>query len=206
MLSDVDVRFDFMPATRAEAGGGGYAADGLSGCTQVRLKLNLQGNDRRQPGVGDAAVAIMSSVAFSAGSDEPTNHRPGCGMIFPLAVARPADFAMGLMAEVDLVYNEASGGRGVALVHAATIGQGVDGDRTSLAERVEVGLHETGCTYQSFRRSRAHASARQRSRIGLQAPRRSLRQRQLLHRLRGHLVPVLKALQREKQAAMRPCS
>ena len=82
--------------------------DGFGDDTQIRLKINLWGNDGPQPGFGDTALAIMPFVKFPTGSGDLTNDHVEGGVILPLAVALPDEFGLGLMAEVDVVYNEAS--------------------------------------------------------------------------------------------------
>ncbi len=151
LLNNVDIQFVFTPYTRvkAEADGAKDVAEGFSDDTQIRLKINLWGNDGPQPGFGDTAFAIMPFIKFPTGSDELTNDHVEGGLILPLAVALPGDFGLGLMAEVDFVYNEATGGYGVDFVHTATIGHDIPGIKNLAAyiEYVGIAPHDTGGSY-----------------------------------------------------------
>lgn len=154
LLNNVDLQLVFTPYVRekTEADGAADSVDGFSDDTQIRLKINLWGNDGPQPGFGDTALAIMPFIKFPTGSGDLTNDHVEGGVILPLAVALPDEFGLGLMAEVDVVYNEASGGYGVAFVHTATIGHDIPGiaNLAGYVEYVGIAPHETGGTYQAI--------------------------------------------------------
>jgi len=129
LLNNTDVQFVFTPYTRVEeeAGGGKETYDGFSDDTQVRLKINLWGNDGPHPSFGDTAFAIMPFIKFPTGSSDLTNDHVEGGVIFPLAVALPRGWDLGLMVEVDFVYDEADDDYGVEFVHSAALGHDVPG-------------------------------------------------------------------------------
>lgn len=152
LLNHVDVQFVFTAYERIEedAGDASDVAEGFSDDTQIRLKVNLWGNDGPPPGLGETAFAVMPFIKFPAGSDELTNNHVEGGLILPLAVALPRDFSLGLMAEVDFVYNEADDGYGVEFVHTATVGHGIVGNLAGYAEYIGIAPHDTGGTYQAI--------------------------------------------------------
>lgn len=154
LLNNVDIQFVFTPYTRvkAEADGAKDVAEGFSDDTQIRLKINLWGNDGPQPGFGDTAFAIMPFIKLPTGSGDLTNDHVEGGIILPLAVALPGEFGLGLMAEVDFVYNEEEDGYGVDFVHTATLGHAVPGIENLAAyiEYVGIAPHDTGGTYQAI--------------------------------------------------------
>jgi hypothetical protein len=147
LLNNVDVQFVFTPYERVEteSGGATTTAEGFSDDTQIRLKINLWGNDE-----GDTAFALMPFVKFPTGSDGLTNDRVEGGLIVPLAIALPREFSLGLMAEVDFVYNEASGEYGVDFVHTATISHQLIGNLDGFVEYVGIAPRDTGGTYQAI--------------------------------------------------------
>lgn len=154
LLNNVDMQFVFTPYERStfEADGDKDTAEGLSDDTQVRLKINLWGNDGPHPMFADTALAIMPFIKFPTGSNELTNDHVEGGIILPLSVALPGDFGLGMMAEVDIVYNESSGNYGVDFVHTATLGHTIPGvDRLgAYVEYIGIAPHDTGGTYQAI--------------------------------------------------------
>lgn len=155
LLNNVDLQLVFTPYVReeTEADGADDSIDGFSDDTEIRLKINLWGNDGRQPGFGDTALAIMPFIKLPTGSGDFTNGHVEGGVILPLAAALPGEFGLGLMAEVDVVYNdEASDGYGVDFVHTATIGHDIPGvaNLAGYVEYVGIAPHETGGTYQAI--------------------------------------------------------
>ncbi|MGH8503269.1 MAG: transporter [Gammaproteobacteria bacterium] len=153
LLNNVDLQFVFTPYEReeTEVDGSKNVADGVSDDTQIRLKVNLWGNDGlAPPGPGDTAFAIMPFVKFPTGADELSNDHVEGGVIFPLAVPLSAGFGLGLMAEVDFVYNEESDDYGIDFVHTATVGLDIVGDLAGYVEYVGVAPHDTWSTYQAI--------------------------------------------------------
>ncbi len=155
LLNNVDIQFVFTPYQRVEGKADGAkkdVAEGFSDDTQIRLKINLWGNDGPQPGFGDTAFAVMPFIKFPTGSHDLTNDHVEGGLILPLAVALPGKFELGLMAEFDFVYNEGTGGYGVDFVHTATLGHDIPGIKNLAAyiEYVGIAPHDTGGTYQAI--------------------------------------------------------
>ncbi|MGH7176899.1 MAG: transporter [Tepidisphaeraceae bacterium] len=155
LLNNVDIQFVFTPYIRQGLDsdeGSDDTVDDFIDDTQVRLKINLWGNDGPKPGFGDTAFAIMPFIGFPTGSSDLSNDHVEGGIILPLAIALPGEFGLGLMPEVDFVYNEASGGYGVDFVHTATIGHDIPGidNLAGYVEYIGIAPHDTGGTYQAF--------------------------------------------------------
>ncbi len=93
---------------------------GFSDDTQLRLKINLWGND-----TGDSALAVMPFIKFPWGSNEYTNDHFEGGLIVPLAVNLPNDWGLGLMLETDAIYDSDDDDYALDLVHTATIGHDI---------------------------------------------------------------------------------
>ncbi len=153
LLNNVDLQFVFTPYERQETEGNSNAdvADGFSDDTQLRLKINLWGNDGlAPPGLGGTAFAIMPFVKFPTGSDDLSNDHVEGGVIFPLATGLPGGFGLSLMAEVDVVYNGGEDDYGIEFVHTAALGHAVAGNLGAYVEYVGIAPHDTGAAYQAI--------------------------------------------------------
>jgi hypothetical protein len=149
LLNNVDIQFVFTPYVREDSENSGIA-EGFSDDTQVRLKVNLWGNDGPHPVLGDTALAIMPFVKFPTGSDELSNDHAEGGVIVPLALSLPGDFGLGLMAEVDFVYDDSDGEYGLEFVHTATISHDIVGALAGYVEYIGIAPHDTSATYQAI--------------------------------------------------------
>jgi len=153
LLNNVELQFVFTPYEReeTEADGDNDVADGFSDDTQLRLKINLWGNDGLgPPGLGDTAFAIMPFVKFPTGADELSNDHVEGGVIFPLATGLPGGFGLGFMAEVDFVYNEDEDDYDTEFVHTAALGHDIAGNLGGYIEYVGIALHDTGTGYRAI--------------------------------------------------------
>lgn len=145
LTNNVDLQLVFEPFIREtfdpDAGGADETTDGF-GVTQLRLKINLWGNDG-----GDTAFAIMPFVQFPTAGDEfgASDHIEG-GLILPLAIALPNDWSLGLMAEFDAVRDSADEDYELQFVHTATVGHAIVGDLNGYIEYIGVTdtCHGTG--------------------------------------------------------------
>src|SRR5688572_10982534 len=140
LLNNADLQLVFEPYVREEIDDD--EADGF-GATQIRFKLNLWGNDG-----GDTALALMPFVQFPTADDEfgATDHVEG-GLIVPLAVSLPNEWNLGLMAEVDLVRDDADEDYGTQFVHTATVGHDIAGDLAGYVEYIGVASHDLNLGY-----------------------------------------------------------
>ncbi len=143
LTNDMDLQLAFEPYVREEFEGGDV--DGF-GAAQLRLKVNLWGNDG-----GDSAFAIMPFVQFPTSDDDfgATDHFEG-GVIFPLAIALPNEWGLGLMAEFDAVRDGADEDYELQFVHTATIGHAIVGDLAGYLEYIGVTDTEDGTGYVSL--------------------------------------------------------
>ena len=135
LLNTVDLQFVLAPYVRNEADGLG--ASGF-GDVQVRLKLNLWGNDGPHRIFGDTALAVMPFIEFPTGDDDlGLGDEVEGGVIVPFAAALPHDFSLGLMAEFDFVESD-DGGHDLEFVHTASLGHDLVGDLAGYVEYVGV--------------------------------------------------------------------
>lgn len=108
LAQNVDLQLVVEPYRSREGG-----ADGI-GDTQVRLKVNLWGNDG-----GKTAFGIMPFVTLPTSSD--TDELEG-GLILPLAIGLSDRAGLGLMVETDFVYDPEDDGYDTELVLTAVVG------------------------------------------------------------------------------------
>lgn len=131
LLNDADLQFVFTPWTHEDTEGAGTVS-GVSD-TQLRLKINLWGNDG-----GETAFAFMPFISFPTGDDDLSSGRIEGGLIFPFAVELPRGFGLGLMAEVDFVYDRGAGEYQADFAHTAVIGHDLIGSLGGFVEYVGV--------------------------------------------------------------------
>jgi hypothetical protein len=146
LLNNVDIQFVITPYQflRSDAPGERQTADGF-GDSLIRLKINLWGND-----AGDTAFGIMPYVKIPSGTEELSNDRVEGGLILPLSIALPQEFSLGLMAQFDAAFNDATGNYGVNLVHTATLSHALVGSLAGYVEYIGIVPYETGGTYQAI--------------------------------------------------------
>jgi len=140
LMNNMDLQFVFAPYLREELEG--ESTDGF-GATQLRLKINLWGNDG-----GDTALAVMPFVQFPTADDDfgATDHVEG-GVIFPFAMSLPREWSLGAMAEFDAVRDAADEDYELQFVHTATLGHDIVGDLAGYVEYVGVASTESGAGY-----------------------------------------------------------
>ena len=155
LLNDVDLQLVLTPYVRERTEddeGGDDTIDGFGDDTQLRVKMNLWGNDGPELGLCDTALAVMPFVKFPTGSGDLSNDHVEAGLIVPFAAELPADFGLGIMAELDLVWNDASREYGADVLHTLALSR----DGLGLAalggfvEYIGVALDETDHTYQTL--------------------------------------------------------
>jgi hypothetical protein len=144
LLNNADIQFVVEPHVREkidtdvdEGNISGF------GATQVRFKLNLWGNDG-----GKSALALMPFVQLPTADDDfgATDCVEG-GLIVPLAISLPQGWGLGLMAEIDLVRDEADAGYGTQFVHTAAVGHDIAGDLAGYIEYIGVASHDLELGY-----------------------------------------------------------
>jgi hypothetical protein len=115
------------------------------GDTQLRMKINLWGNDG-----GVTAFGLLPFVNFPTGYDGLSNHHVEAGLILPFAIQLPAGFGLGTMAEYDLHRNTANDGYGVDFVHSVTLGKEITEQLNIYIEYVGIAPIQTGNTYLAY--------------------------------------------------------
>src|SRR5688572_1637733 len=112
LLNNVDLQLVVSPYLRQED------VEDVSGFgdTQLRLKVNLWGNDG-----GTTALALMPYVSFPTGDDDLSANKLEGGLIVPLAIELAERRGLGLMAEVDLVRDQENDSYDVELLHTASL-------------------------------------------------------------------------------------
>ncbi len=95
LLNNMDLQLVFTPYTSAD--NDTQTQSGI-GDTQLRLKINLWGNDG-----GDTAFGIMPFIKLPTASDDLGNGRVEGGVIFPFATQISEGVGLGLMFETDFV-------------------------------------------------------------------------------------------------------
>lgn len=109
-----DLQFVFDTYTREDLGSGG-GGEGFSDLT-LRYKYNLWGNDE-----GNTALAIFPFLKIPTGGDLSNDQWEG-GLIVPFGMSLSEGISLGLMAEVDYLFDEDSGDHHFEFLHSAALG------------------------------------------------------------------------------------
>lgn len=110
----------------------GERASGV-GDSQLRLKVNLWGNDE-----GQTALALMPFIKLPTASDGLGNDEVEGGLIVPFAMELPDGWGLGLMAEFDAVFDEADDDYDLEFVHTATLGHDIAGRLAGYVEYIGI--------------------------------------------------------------------
>jgi hypothetical protein len=137
LTNNIDLQFVFDAWTNTntfdETGAGGSSrADGF-GDVQLRAKINLFGNDG-----GDWAMAVMPWIQLPVGEDELSSDHVEGGLIIPLATELPGGWSLGVMGEVDFVYDEDDDDYDTELLHTLALGHDLVGDLAGYVEYIGV--------------------------------------------------------------------
>ena len=119
LLNNVDLQVVLTPY--AEQSGDGPGASGF-GDTQLRLKVNLWGND-----AGATALAVMPYVQIPTGDDAFSSGDTEGGVIVPLLIGLPDNAALTVMAELDFVRDSRDAGYELQFLHTASYGRDLSG-------------------------------------------------------------------------------
>lgn len=150
LLNNVDLQLLLTPYEQTEADNNANDAKGF-GDTQIRLKINLWGNDGFTPsGLNNTAFAILPFVKLPTGHDELSNDHLEGGIIFPLATSLPAGFDLGLMAEIDFVYNETEDDYGLEFAHTVVLGHDITDKLGGYIEYLGIASHDTSTDYRAI--------------------------------------------------------
>ena len=121
----------------------GDDSDGF-GDVQIRLKRNLWGND----GETEDAFAVFPYVKIPTGTERSNNRFEG-GLILPYARPLTCALDLGLMAQLDIVFDDDSDETNVELLHTAVVGYPIEGAFGGYLEYVGVAAEEGEYSAQS---------------------------------------------------------
>ncbi len=148
LLHNVDLQFVFDAYTDEDtddkAAGTASSAKGFNDI-QFRLKINLWGNDG-----GETAFAVMPFIQLPVGSDELTSDHVEGGLILPFGMELGDGWGLGLMAEVDWVYDTDDGDYDTEFVHTAVLGHEIIGPLGGYVEYVGIISSDGDSDYQSL--------------------------------------------------------
>lgn len=149
LTNRIDLQVLFTPFERvATRDGTRPAVEGFGDDTQVRLKVNLWGDDTYGKS-GKTAFALMPFVKVPTGKAGIGNGHVEGGLILPLAVELPAGFDLATMVELDAVYDEDRDDYGVDVVHSASLGHRLVGRLAGYVEYVGVAPRSGGGGYRA---------------------------------------------------------
>ena len=140
LLNNVDLQLVLTPYVEQEVDDARDASG--FGDTQLRLKVNLWGNDG-----GTTALAVMPYVQLPTGDDDLSSNDVEGGIIVPLAVGISDRWGVNFMAEVDLVRDAADEEYETEFLHTASVSYGVTDRVGSYAEYIGIASTEDDLDY-----------------------------------------------------------
>jgi hypothetical protein len=138
---DVQLVADPYVHQRVRSDSGRETDEGF-GSTQLRLKVNLWGNDE-----GATALAIMPFVQLPTAADDLASDHLEGGLIVPFSMELPDEFNLGLMAEFDVVRDEDDDSYGFEFLHTVNINRTIVGDLGGYVEYIGIAPVDTGGGY-----------------------------------------------------------
>jgi hypothetical protein len=146
LLNNLDLQLVLEPYLRAELENGADATLDGFGDAQLRLKVNLWGNDG-----GESAFAVMPFAELPTASDDLDEHdHVEGGIILPYARELPGEFSLGLMAEFDFLYDEADDDYVTEFVHTASLGHDLARGFAGYVEYIGIEPLDGGGDYQAL--------------------------------------------------------
>jgi len=146
VLNNLEFAIVVEPYLHAENsdGTGAITSDSGFGNIQLRAKLNLWGNDS-----GRTALALMPHVTLPTASESLSHDHVEGGLIVPFAMALDDHWSMGLMAELDVVYDEARGAYDLEMLHTLVLGRDIIGDLGGYIEYIGLASGAPDSNYQA---------------------------------------------------------
>ena len=141
---DVQLVVDPYVHQRTRTGARRDTDDGF-GDTQLRLKVNLWGNDG-----GPTALAVMPYVLFPTSGDDLGADRVQGGLIVPFSAELPAEFNLGLMAQFDLVRDDENESYAFEFLHTVNLNRAIVGNLGGYVEYIGIAPVDTGGGYLAF--------------------------------------------------------
>lgn len=127
LTNDVEAQVVVVPWTWINPGDG--PSDDGFGDMALRIKFNLWGND-----AGESAAAVMPFIVLPSGSDGVSTDRVEGGVAFPVSISLSPRTNLGLMAELDIAYDEDIGRTIADLVHSSVFSRELWEDFGAYAE------------------------------------------------------------------------
>ncbi len=140
LTNDIDLQtvFDAYTWEDPKTGEGG---EGFSD-VQLRLKWNLWGNDEDGP-----ALALFPFIKIPTGTELSNGEVEG-GLIIPFSMPLTDRLGLGLMAEIDSVYNDDTRGQDLEFLHSAVLGYDVTDQLGAFIEYI--GITGENTAYQTY--------------------------------------------------------
>jgi len=114
LTNNADIQFVFEPYVDIDNSAGSESG---FGDTQIRLKVNLFGNDS-----GDTALAVMPFIKIPTADNGIGNDEFEGGLIVPFSTALTERIGLGLMAELDVVFDEDTNDHEFEFITTAVLG------------------------------------------------------------------------------------
>jgi len=130
LLDNTDIQFVISPYINEDTDTD--TNDGL-GDSQVRLKVNLYGND-----TGSTALAIMPFIQVPTAAEGLGHNHVEGGIIIPWATELDKGVGLGLMLEADFVYDDAAKNYRTDFIATAAVGFDVTDDIGAYSELIGV--------------------------------------------------------------------
>lgn len=141
ILNNVDMQLVLDPYINShlyESGSPDLRLDGF-GDMQLRVKVNLWGNDS-----GATALAVMPFMQFPTASDDLGSERVEGGVIVPLVIGLPDEVSLGLMLELDIIYDDEDDDYNAELVQTASLSRALAGPLSGYVEYIGVATFDPG--------------------------------------------------------------
>ncbi len=131
LLNNVDVQlvYDNYQHVHTEDSSGKTTTQSGIGDFTTRLKINLWGDDS-----GQTAFALLPFVTFPTSTDDFGDNAVEGGVIFPLAVSLPYDFALSLETAASLMKNDDGGGYHEEFIASASVDHQIIGKLSGFLE------------------------------------------------------------------------
>ena len=146
LLNNVDLQIVFAPYVRDETrpdAGPTTVSEGFSDVV-VRLKINFWGNDE-----GDTALGILPFIKIPTGTSL-SNGRVDAGIALPFGWDINEKVELGVMPQLDLVYNDSTGTHDLGLLFSTVLGFEIWGPVAGYVEYVGIAFFNGGDDHESL--------------------------------------------------------
>lgn len=149
LLNQVDLQLVFGAYNEEEIDPDGQSSQTRNGVgdLQLRLKVNLWGNDPKE--ATKTAFGIMPFVKIPTGT-EVSNDKAEGGFIMMLGWDVAESWGLGFQVEIDFVYDEVDDDYDVALLHTVVLGFEVVDPLGAFVEYIGVASSDTDSDYQAI--------------------------------------------------------